>query len=173
MLKGRPRPAALVTVVRRARPEDGPAFLRLVQELADYERLAGPTPEAQARLLDAAFGAGRRFDLFVAERAGEVVAYAATFEAYSTFLARPVLYLEDLFVSAAARRQGVARALMRALAREALARGCARVAWVVLDWNTDAQRFYDGLGARPQKEWLPYVLDGEALAAMAREAQQE
>lgn len=166
-------PAALLASpmdVRRARPKDAPAFLRLVHELAAFERLAGPTPDAERRLLDDAFGPRPRFDLFVAEAEGEVVAYAAAFETYSTFRAAPLLHLEDLYVTPAARRKGVAAAMMRALAREALARGCAKVSWVVLDWNADAQRFYERLGAKPSAGWLPYELEGEALRALARSA---
>lgn len=153
--------------VRRARAADGPAFLRLVHELADYEKLPGPAPEAEARLLEDAFGARPRFDVWLAERDGEAVGYAAAYPQYSTFRARPVLYLEDLFVAPRARRSGAGRALFEAVAREAVARGCARLSWVVLDWNVEAQRFYDALGARRQAEWWPYVLEGGALAAVA------
>lgn len=153
--------------IRRARPDDGPAFLALVHELASYEKLAGPTPEAEARLLRDAFGERRRFDLFVAEEDGRIVAYAAAFETYSTFLARPVLYLEDLYVTPAARRTGVATALLRELAREAVRRGCARMSWVVLDWNVDAQKFYERLGAARSQGWLPYAVQGAALEALA------
>jgi GNAT superfamily N-acetyltransferase len=153
-------------IVRRARPEDAPAIFALVEELARYERMAPPTPEARERLRADAFGRGR-VELWVAEREGRVVAYAATFETYSTFLARPLLYLEDLFVTATARRRGVARALLAHLARETLRRGCARLAWTVLDWNRDAQAFYDGLGARRQAQWLPYALEGKELEELA------
>lgn len=155
--------------VRPAVPDDGARFLELVDELATFERMEGPSPEAARRLLDDAFGASRRFDLFVAEDEGRVVSYAAVFETYSTFLARPILHLEDLYVTPAARRKGVARAMMRRLAQEAVTRGCARLSWVVLDWNVDAQRFYQGLGAAPMREWLPTTLHGEALTLLAQE----
>lgn len=156
--------------IRRATRADGPAFLRLVHELASYEKLAGPTPEAEARLLDDAFGARPRFELTVAEVEGSVVAYAATFETYATFRARSVLYLEDLYVTPAARRHGVARALMAHLARDALARGCVRLAWVVLDWNEPARRFYAALGAAPTEGWVPYAIQDEALERLAGSA---
>lgn len=156
--------------IRRARPQDGPRFLALVQELAAYERLPGPTPDAEARLLEDAFGPRPRYDLFLAEVEGSVVAYAVAFETYSTFLATPVLYLEDVYVTPAARRGGVATALLRFLAAEALRRGCGRLTWVVLDWNVDAQRFYERLGARRWTDWWPYVAQGEALARMAEGA---
>jgi GNAT superfamily N-acetyltransferase len=153
--------------LRRARPEDGPRFLALVQELAAYEKLPGPTPEAEARLLVDAFGPRPRYDLFLAEWEGAVVAYAVVLETYSTFLAKPILYLEDLYVTPSARRGGVASAMMRFLAAEALRRGCGRLSWVVLDWNADAQRFYERMGAKRSKAWWPYVAEGEALARMA------
>lgn len=153
--------------IRRARPEDGPRFLALVQELAAYEKLAGPTPEAEARLLADAFGPRPRYDLFVAEAEGQVVAYAVVFETYSTFLAKPVLYLEDIYVTPSARRGGVATAMMRFLAGEALRRGCGRLTWVVLDWNVDAQRFYERMGGARWADWWPYVAQGEALERMA------
>jgi len=153
-------------IVRRARPEDLPAIARLMEELARFERMEPPSPEAAARLRADAFERGR-LELFVAEREGLVIAYAAAFETYSTFRARPILYLEDLFVTEAERRHGAARALVAHLAREALRRGCARLAWVVLDWNAEAQRFYDRLGARRQPQWWPYTLEGQELEELA------
>lgn len=157
-----------VTLVRRAAPADGPRFLALVHELAAYEKMEGPTPEAEARLLADAFGPRPRYDLLLAEREGAVVAYAVVFETYSTFLARPVLYLEDVYVTPDARGHGVGHALMRHLAQDALRRGCARLAWVVLDWNATAQRFYERLGARRSTAWWPYVIQGDDLARLAR-----
>jgi GNAT superfamily N-acetyltransferase len=156
--------------LRRARPQDGPRFLALVQELASYEKMAGPTPEAEARLLADAFGPRPRYDLYLAEREGTVVAYAVVLETYSTFLAKPILYLEDVYVTPSARRGGVASGMMRFLAAEALRRGCGRLSWVVLDWNVDAQRFYERMGARRSAAWWPYAAEGEALARMAEGA---
>lgn len=160
-------PRVPTTLIRRASPADGARFLALVHELAAYERMQGPAPEAEARLLDDAFGARPRYDLFLAERDGEVVAYAVVFETYSTFLARPVLYLEDVYVTPAARGHGVGRSMMAFLAREALRRGCPRLSWVVLDWNVDAQRFYDRVGARRWASWWPYVIQGADLERLA------
>lgn len=157
-------------LVRRALSDDGPRFLALVHELAAYEKMQGPSPEAEARLLGDAFGARPRFDLFLAELEGAVVAYAVVFETYSTFLARPVLYLEDVYVTPAARGHGVGRAVMAVLAREALRRGCPRLSWVVLDWNVDAQRFYDRVGARRSASWWPYAIEGAGLERLAAEA---
>lgn len=158
-----------MVVVRRAGHEDAETLLRLVRALADYEKLPGPTPDAEARLVADAFGPRPRFHVFLVERApGDAVGYAAVFETYSTFRARPVLYLEDLFVLREARGTGAGVALMRRIAREAIERGCARVSWIVLDWNESAQRFYERLGATRQPEWWPYVLEGDALARLAQ-----
>ena len=169
MLLRQPTAATPVTlVVRKAVEKDGPAFVRLVQELAAFEKLAGPDAEARARLLEDAFGPRRRFELVVGELDGAIVAYGAYFETYSTFRAAPVLYLEDIYVTPAARRHGVAAAMMHELAREAIRHGCVRMSWVVLDWNKDAQKFYQRLGARPSKDWLPYEIEGEALESMAQ-----
>ena len=152
-----------MTSLRRATPSDMPQVVRLMRELAEFEKLPGPDEAAAARLAD---DLGRRFDAFVAQREGDVVGYALTYETYSTFLARPLLYLEDLYVTPSARRAGVARALMREVAREARRRGCARVAWAVLDWNADARKFYARLGAR-ETEWVACVLEGAPLAELA------
>jgi GNAT superfamily N-acetyltransferase len=161
-------------VVRRAERADGPAFLALVRALADYEKLPPPDADAEARLIEDGFGAAPRFELYVAvlmpraaagparnasgdaeASAGipDVVAYAATFTSYSTFLARPSLYLEDLFVAPRARRRGVASAMLRALEAVARERGCGRFEWTVLDWNVDAQALYEGFGAQLLPEW--------------------
>ncbi len=144
--------------VRAAHPDDGPAFLGLVRALAEFEKLSGPTDEAGARLLEDAFGPRPRYELAVAELDGEVVAYAVSFLTYSTFLARPTLFLEDVFVHPRARRRGVARAMMAHLRARAVELGCGRFEWMVLDWNTDAQALYDGLGAERLDQWRLYRL---------------
>src|SRR5687767_4901957 len=113
--------------IRPARPDDGPAFIGLVRALAEFEKLPGPTDAAARRLLDDAFGDRPRYNLLVAEtEGGDLVAYAVTFDAYSTFLAKPTLYLEDLFVHPKARRQGIAKAIMAHLRDEAVRRGYGR-----------------------------------------------
>lgn len=137
-----------------------------MRELAEFEKLPGPTDEAARRLGEDAFER-RRIDVLVAEDAGDVVAYAVVLETYSTFLARPLLYLEDLYVTPAARRSGVATAMMGAVAAEALRRGCARLVWTVLDWNAPAREFYAALGAK-ETTWVTCQLEGEALEAVAR-----
>jgi GNAT superfamily N-acetyltransferase len=127
-------------VVRKAEPADGPAFLALVRALAEFEQLPPPDADAEARLIADAFGSSPLYELWVATMGASVVAYAATFRAYSTFLARPTLYLEDLFVAPSARRRGVATAILARLEAVARERGCGRFEWTVLDWNVDAQK---------------------------------
>jgi GNAT superfamily N-acetyltransferase len=140
-------------MIRPATPADLPRVLELVALLADFEQLPGPDAGALARYQADLFGPRPRAEILVAERAGQVVAYALFFFTYSTFRARPSLYLEDLFVDPAARGQGVGSALMAALEARALAEGCVRFEWMVLDWNAPAIAFYQRLGARLLPGW--------------------
>jgi len=153
--------------VRPAQPADLPAIMELVRALAEFERLPPPDAGAAARMETHAFGTAPCVAFLVADDAAAVVGYAAWFMAYSTFLARPSLYLEDLFVSPGHRRRGIGRAFLRELARVAVARGCGRFDWTVLDWNAPAQEFYASLGARVLPDWRVCRLEGEALAAFA------
>jgi GNAT superfamily N-acetyltransferase len=154
-------------VVRVATPEDQEAFLALVDALADYERLDRPTPEARERLKRDGFGDAPRFTPYVALLDGRMVAYAIVFPTYSSFLAQPTLYLEDVFVLPEARSAGVGRAIFRVLAEEALRRDCGRMEWVVLTWNRLAIDFYDRMGAQPLDEWKGYRLDRRKLEELA------
>ena len=156
-------------VIRPAAPGDAERWLALVDALADYEKLDRTRPDARERLVLDAFGPPpNRIQVYLAESAeGEALAYAITCETYSSFLARPTLYLEDLFVLPEARRMGIGRAYFRFLAAEALRRGCGRMEWVVLDWNELAIGFYEGLGARHMREWYTYRLTAEQLAETA------
>lgn len=153
--------------VRAPRPEDLPAFLRLVDALADYEHLPRPGADAHARLVA---HLGIRFQLFLAELEGEVVGYAVFFSTYSTFLARPTLYLEDLFVRPGMRGRGAGSALFRACALEAVRQDCGRMEWQVLSWNTPAQAFYRARWATHMEDWQAYRLSGDALRRAAEEA---
>jgi GNAT superfamily N-acetyltransferase len=155
-------------IIRVASAADGPAFIALVRGLADFEHLEPPDDAAAARLLEHAFGARPRYELRVVELGGELVAYVAFFETYSTFRALPSLFLEDLFVREDARGRGIGKALLSHLARLALERGCGRFEWSVLDWNEAAQRFYRSLGARILQEWQLCRVDGDALLSLAR-----
>jgi GNAT superfamily N-acetyltransferase len=156
-------------ILRPATHDDAERWLALVDALADYEKLDRPRPDARERLVHDAFGPPpNRIQVYLAESpAGEALAYAITCETYSSFLALPTLYLEDLFVLPDARRHGIGKAFFRFLAGEALVRGCGRMEWVVLDWNELAIEFYEGLGARHMREWYTYRLTAEQLADMA------
>lgn len=140
--------------VRRATRADMPAILDLLRELAEFEKLPPPDGAGYARLLQ---DLGRRFDAFIASDEGKAVAYAIVYETYSSFAAKPVLWLEDVYVTPSHRRRGVGKALLAEAQQEAARRGCVRVAWAVLDWNVDAQKMYDALGAT-KKPWLWYEL---------------
>lgn len=155
-------------VVRSATPADGRILLRLVDQLADYERLPRPDAAARERLLQHAFSEPPRFNAYLADMDGAPVGYAIAFEAYSSFLARPTLYLEDVFVLPARRGHGVARSILRFLAGEALRRGCGRMEWMVLTWNEAAIGFYDRIGARRLDDWVAYRLTEDDLRALAR-----
>jgi len=115
------------------------------------------------------FGPHRYAETLIAEDGGTPIGFALFFHTFSTFLGRPGLYLEDLFVVPEQRGNGVGRALLKELARIALERGCGRLEWAVLNWNVEAIKFYERLGARPNSEWTVYRLTGEALTALGRE----
>jgi GNAT superfamily N-acetyltransferase len=157
------------TKIRRMEPPDLPAFVELVEALADYEHLAPPDSAARRRLERDAFSRPPRFSVLLAETAGRIVGYAIYFYTYSSFLAQPTLYLEDIFVLLDDRGSGTGRALMQALAREAIIADCGRMEWQVLDWNTPSQAFYQRLGARRLMEWQSYRVTGEALRALAED----
>jgi GNAT superfamily N-acetyltransferase len=154
------------TVIREATRDDLARVVELIQGLADFERLPGPDPGAAARLAEH-FAEGR-FELLVADEGGQLAGYALFFPTYSTFLARPSLYLEDLFVRPDSRGRGVGEALLRRVAARALQRGCGRFEWTVLEWNVRAQRFYEAMGAHLQPDWRVCRVEGEALQKLAR-----
>ena len=156
-------------VIRDARPDEADVFLELVEALADYEKLGRPEPAARERLVRDGFGPRPKFRPHLAELDGRVVGYAITFYTYSSFLALPTLYLEDVFVLPEARGFGVGRAFFRALARRAIEEGCGRMEWVVLDWNRLAIDFYDRLGATRMSDWYTYRLDRRRLDEIAGE----
>jgi GNAT superfamily N-acetyltransferase len=155
-------------VVRKLQPADLPRLLELIDGLADYEKLARPDSGARERLAADATADPPRFLTLLAEIDGQIVGYAIYFFTYSTFRARPTLYLEDVFVLPECRGQGGGVALFRACAREAVAHRCARMEWQVLAWNAPSIEFYERLGARRQSDWLPFRLDDEALLAVGR-----
>jgi GNAT superfamily N-acetyltransferase len=138
-------------VIRPAAAHDLPAVVTLIRALADFEQLPGPDEAAADRL--AADFVGERYQVLVAEIDRRVVGFALYFMTYSTFLARPSLYLEDLFVLPEARRRGIGTAFFRRLIELAKERGCGRFEWTVLDWNEPAQSFYRSLGAEVLPDW--------------------
>jgi GNAT superfamily N-acetyltransferase len=153
--------------IRPARPSDAARFLALVEALARFEKLKPPDAAARRRLVRDAFGR-RRIEVLLAEDgAGDVVAYAVFFETYSSFLARPTLYLEDLFVHPDHRRRGIAGAMMRRLASIAKRRGSGRMEWMVLDWNRGAKWFYEALGASRLGRWQLYRLERRGIERVA------
>src|SRR5918911_3534347 len=139
------QPTNAGVMVRKATPDDADAILGMVVALAEFEKLPPPDEAARGRLLADAFGPRPRFEIFLAELEGQVVGYAFVFETYSTFLALPSLYLEDLFVLPQFRSRRVGYALMKYCAEQAWKRGCARLDWVVLEWNAHAIAFYERL----------------------------
>ncbi len=153
--------------LRPGTPADAPLLLSLIRDLAAYERAPDAVVASEADLLRDGFGAVPVFRTLIAELDGAPVGFALYFLAYSTWRGHPTLYLEDLFVRPLARGNGVGRALMGALAREAVQLGCARFVWQVLDWNTPSIRFYESLGAELQREWLTVRLEGDSLRALA------
>jgi GNAT superfamily N-acetyltransferase len=165
--EGRAGPAAGAPRIRALVAADVPLLLELIDALADYEHLPRPDAAARERLARDAVAEPPRFRAFLAELDGAVVGYALYFETYSTFLARPTLYLEDLFVRPEVRGCGVGAALFQACAREAVARGCGRLEWQVLTWNRLALDFYARRGAEPLDDWQPFRLTGAALERAA------
>lgn len=149
--------------IRTAGPEDFEVLLRLIDALADYEKLERPDAAARERLRRDGTGEAPLFQAYLAELDGEPVAYAITYRTYSSFLARPTLFLEDLFVLPDARGHGVGSALFRFVAGMALDEGCGRMEWVVLDWNRVAIDFYERMGARRLTEWYTYRLTREGM----------
>lgn len=149
--------------IRPAKRADTQSLLQLIDAHADFEEMPRPTPEAKQRLLRDGFGEDRRFLAFLASLDGRDVGYAITYEAYSSFLARPTLYLEDIFVYEEARGRGFGGAMFQRLVDEAADRGCARMEWMVVDWNENAIGFYERRGAEPMSEWQTYRLDEEQL----------
>lgn len=155
-------------VIRPATEGDAPLILALIRELAGYEKLAHEVTADEATLRRNLFGEGHRgAEAVIAEHGGEPAGFALFFHNFSTFLGRPGLYLEDLFVRPAFRGGGVGKALLAHLARVAKERGCGRLEWWVLDWNEPAIGFYRSIGAEAMDEWTVYRVTGEALDELA------
>ena len=155
-------------LIRAATPADVPDLLRLIEGLAEYEKLAHMAVGTEPQLHAALFGARPAAEALMAERGGRAVGFALFFTTFSTFLCKPGLYLEDVFVEPGHRGAGIGKALLRKLAQLAAERGCGRLEWRVLDWNEPSIRFYQSLGASLLKEWiLVRMTEGEFRAFAA------
>jgi GNAT superfamily N-acetyltransferase len=155
--------------IRPATPADAATVASLVRELADYEKLLHEARAEPADFRRELESASPVIHVLIAEWNGAPAGFALYFFNFSTFVGRPGLYLEDLFVRPALRGSGIGRALLRELARIAEARGCGRMEWAVLDWNEPALRFYRTLGARQMKEWIVHRLTPPEIARLAAE----
>lgn len=164
-----PTPQAVDTAaLRPATPADLSAIVGLIRELADFEHLTHLVQVTPESLRPHLFGSRPVAEAVVAEVAGSVVAFALFFTNFSTFLGRPGLYLEDLYVQPAHRGSGIGKALLQHLGALAVQRGCGRFEWSVLDWNANAIEFYQRMGATVMPEWRICRLSGDALLAYAK-----
>jgi GNAT superfamily N-acetyltransferase len=157
----------MTTTLRSATVSDVPLIRELIEGLAEYERLRHECHATDDLLRASLFGERSYAEVVIAEWDGEAAGFALFFHNYSTFLARPGIYLEDLFVRPAHRGRGIGKALLSHLAALAVQRHCGRLEWSVLDWNSDAIGFYKKLGARPQDDWTVYRVTGDALTRLA------
>ncbi len=153
--------------LRAAAPADVPVIVNFIRELAVYERAPDAVQATEALMHQALFGAKPSVEALLADIDGRPEGFAAWYESFSTWTGKPGLYLEDLYVTPAARGQGAGRAIFKHLAGLARARGYARMEWSVLDWNEQAINFYKGRGAEALDEWTRYRLSGETLSALA------
>ncbi|UVE17660.1 GNAT family N-acetyltransferase [Pseudomonas sp. LS44] len=153
--------------IRPATVADAALILRLITDLAIYEKAEHEVKTDVVGIQASLFGAESTSHALICEQDGQPIGYAVYFFNYSTWLGKHGLYLEDLYVDPQARGVGAGKALLRHLARIAVARGCGRFEWAVLDWNTPAIEFYESFGARAQDEWTTYRLTGEALSDFA------
>ena len=153
--------------IRQAASADVATLLALIRGLAEYERLLQHLRATEDSLRDHLFGERPVAEAVLAEEGAAAVGFAVFFQNFSTFLGKPGLYLEDLFVRPAYRGRGYGKALMVFVARLAQARGCGRLEWSVLDWNTPARDFYRALGAHPLHDWIGQRMTGEAIARLA------
>lgn len=155
--------------LRPAEAADVPVLLGFIRKLAEYERLSHECVATEAALTATMFGPRPWAEAVLAEWAGVPAGFALFFHNYSTFLARPGLYLEDVFVLPEHRGRGIGKALLRHLAKLAVERGCGRFEWSVLDWNEPSIAFYRSLGAVPMSDWTVMRVTGEALERLAAE----
>ena len=155
--------------IRAATKADVPVVLSFIKKLADYERLSHEVVATEKTLADTLFGRRRTAEVAIGYYKRAPVGFVLFFHNYSTFLGRPGIYIEDLFVDEAFRRRGFGRALLTYVAKLAKERQCGRLEWSVLDWNEPATNFYRKLGALPMSEWTVFRVTGDNLTKLARE----
>ncbi|MCF7801063.1 MAG: GNAT family N-acetyltransferase [Candidatus Marinimicrobia bacterium] len=153
--------------IRFATEDDAPIILELIKALAEYERMSDQVIATGERLQKTLFGEQRFAEVILGLENNQPVGFALFFNNYSTFLAQPGIYLEDLFVFPEKRGKGYGKALLTYLARLAVERNCGRLEWSVLKWNQPAIGFYERLGAKAQDEWTVYRLTGDSLERVA------
>jgi GNAT superfamily N-acetyltransferase len=153
--------------LRTATENDVLLILQFIRDLAEYERLSHACVATEESVRETLFGARRYAEVIIAEHGGEPAGFALFFHNYSTFLARPGIYLEDLYVRPELRGHGIGKALLARLASLAVERKCGRLEWAVLNWNEPAIQFYRSLGALAEDEWKVYRMTGEALERLA------
>jgi GNAT superfamily N-acetyltransferase len=156
-----------MTTIRGAMPADVSQILGFIRSLAAYEREPDAVTATEEGLLGHGFGPNPFYSCLIAEQDGEPAGFALFFYNYSTWLGRPGLYLEDLFVEPRFRGLGIGKALLQRVAAIALEKGCGRMQWEVLDWNTPAIDFYRAMGAEFLDEWRNVRISGEALVKLA------
>jgi GNAT superfamily N-acetyltransferase len=156
-------------VIQPATAADVPLILQLIRELAEYERAPNDAVATEPQLREVLFGEKPSAEVLLAFDNEEPVGFAVYFFNFSTWLGRPGLYLEDLFVRPALRGKGYGRALLERLAQIAQERGCGRMEWAVLDWNEPAIQFYKKLGAKPMDEWTVFRLTRDGMATLAQQ----
>ena len=154
--------------IKPATPADAPIILQLIRELAEFERLLDEVQATEEQLREQLFGLRPGAEVVIARMGDEVAGFALFFHNFSTFLAKPGIYLEDLYVRQKFRGQGCGEALLRHLARLALERGCGRLEWSVLDWNQPAIEFYEKLGATVMPDWRICRMAGDELTKFAQ-----
>ncbi|WP_079227925.1 GNAT family N-acetyltransferase [Pseudomonas putida] len=154
--------------IRPAVRSDAAQILAYITELAEYERARHEVVATVADIEHSLFDEGSTVHSLICERDGKAIGFAVYFYSYSTWQGRNGIYLEDLYITPEQRGGGAGRDVLRHIAREAVAKGCGRFEWSVLDWNEPAISFYKSLGAEPQDEWVRYRLDGDKLLAFAQ-----
>ncbi len=162
--------SAVEVVIRGATEADTALILTFIRELAEYEKLLDRVSATEEKLVQTLFGSKPCAEVLIAEVDGVAQGFALYFQNYSTFLATPGIYLEDLYVRESARGLGVGLKLIASVAKRAVDLGCGRFEWAVLDWNEPALKFYAALGAVTQDDWTVHRLHGQALLALAGKA---